>query len=74
MCTKNLRVGITAGNLNLSFYYIMLLLMTVLFASTAGDLQLQLNVMNQWCYIKTPVKDHSVLCQQYDSGQIRSYV
>ena len=45
---KNLNVGITAGNLNLS-----LLLYAddiVLLAGTAGDLQLQLNVLNQWCY------------------------
>ena len=42
---KNLNVGITAGSLNLS-----LLLYAddiVLIAGTAGDLQLQLNVLNQ---------------------------
>ena len=68
MCTKNLRVGITAGNLNLSFYYIMQ--MTALFASTAGELQLQLNVMNQWCYKDTSERSFST--QQYDFEQIRS--
>ena len=45
---KNLNVGITAGKLNLS-----LLLYAddiVLLAGTAGDLQLQLNVLNRWCH------------------------
>ena len=37
--------------------------MLVLFASTAGELQLQLNVLNQMCS-KNPEKDLSALCQQ----------
>ena len=45
---ENLSVGITAGNLNLS-----LLLNAddiILLADTDGDLQLRLNVLNQWCH------------------------
>ena len=45
---KSLNVGITVVNLNLS-----LLLYAddiVLLEGTAGDLKLQLNVLNQWCH------------------------